>query len=541
MSALLQRSLFEFAPPVPPTLRPYQLAAVERIRVIIRGGITHVLVVAPTGAGKTLIFSHVIASAITRGTPVLVMAHRSELIDQTVKKLLAAGIPPEQIGVIMAKDARRNPRALVQVASIDTLRNRTRPPAKLVVIDECHRALSKSYQDISAEYPSAVHLGFTATPWRLDGKGMGRQYKALVVVATMQDLIDGEFLVQPLVFSHPERADLSKVTVRGGDYDEHELAEAVDKTPLIGRIVEHWTRHAEGVRTIAFAASIQHSQHIRDQFRAAGIAAEHLDGETPKGEREAMLGRFHRGETIVLCNMGVLCEGYDEPLAKCAIVARPTKSRSLWFQQFGRVLRTIDGRPDITSAIILDHAGCADEHGLPEWTTEEDYSLEDDRKKRATIGTRTCTRCYKVCRAGARVCDHCGAAFATAAVSEDTEGRVLEESDGELVLRQQAEAVLAQLRTRISRLAMAMDSARGWNAGETNARLYNRYRKSRTKMTPIELRSVAAYLESGFAIDNPIEAPKPAREAVTETPEWLAKVKPSPVALVAEEIVEFDL
>ena len=540
MSALLQSQLFDRSTPAPPTLRPYQLAAVERVRERIRGGRRRVLVVAPTGAGKTVIFSHIITNAIAHGSPALVMAHRVELIDQTVAKLLACGVPPQQLGVIRAKDPRTNSRALVQVASVDTLRNRTRPAAKLVVIDECHRALSESYRQIAAEYPDSIHLGFTATPWRLDGKGLGRMYEDLVVVATVQQLIDDEFLVQPLVFSHPERADLSKITTRGGDYNEDQLAEAVDKAPLIGRIVEHWRKHAEGMRTIAFAASVPHSLHIRDAFLAHGIAAEHLDGETPDGERKAILARFRSGETLVVSNCAVLTEGFDEPLAKCCILARPTKSRILYFQCVGRVLRTVEGRPDITSAVVLDHAGCANEHGLPEMTGEEDYSLDDEIKGRRTaITTRTCPQCFKVTAGAPRTCPYCGAAIATASNDTDPSDRVLEEADGELVLRQKEEAELAAIRSRIQRAAVSMDRARGWQDGETNRRLYDRFRKSRTKMSALELRSVLSYLESGgFDADNPCVEEKPAESTPSETPAWLTAIRP---AESTEEVVEVSL
>lgn len=540
MTALLQRGLFEAAPP-PLELRAYQLDAVERVRVKIRGGRRRILVVAPTGAGKTVIFAHVITKAIANGSPVLVMAHRVELIDQTVQKLLAAGVPPEQVGVIRGKDPRTNPRAMVQVASIDTLRNRKRPPAKLVVIDECHRSLSESYRLISAEYPDAVHLGFTATPWRLDGKGLGRMYEEIVVVTTVQRLIDDEFLVQPLVFSHPERADLSAISTRGGDYNEDQLAAAVDKAPLIGRIVEHWRRHADGLRTIAFAASVAHSIHIRDAFLAAGIRAEHIDGETAEGVRRAVLARFTSGETLVVTNCGVLCEGFDEPLAKCVILARPTKSRILYFQCVGRVLRTVPGRPDITSAIVLDHAGCANDHGLPEQTGEEDYTLDDELKnRRNAVTTRTCKVCFKVTAGAPRVCPYCGESLVTAANDTDEAQRVLEEAEGELVLRQKQEAELAALRSRIQRAAVQFDRVRSWQDGETNRRLFNRFRKSRTKMSALELRSVLGYLESGgFDADNPRTEPKAIAEIVpTETPAWLQATRPVDTT---EPIVEWPL
>jgi len=157
-------------------LRPYQLEAVERVRKEIRSGATRVLVVAATGAGKTVLASHIIVRSVAGGRRVLFVAHRRELIDQCYRKLLASGMGESKVGVIMAGDDRRHPRAPVQVASIDTLRNRAKPKADIVIVDEAHRALAKSYRDLADEYPKAIHLGLTATPYRADGKGLGDAY-----------------------------------------------------------------------------------------------------------------------------------------------------------------------------------------------------------------------------------------------------------------------------------------------------------------------------------------------------------------------------
>jgi len=532
--------MFETARPKPIELREYQKDAVRNARLLIKEGIRRILIIAPTGAGKTVVFAHIIAGAITLGSPCLVIAHRRELIDQTVRKVLAAGVPAEHVGVIMANDSRRNPRALVQVASVDTLRNRRPlPPAKLVVIDECHRALANSYVQIAEGYPDAVHLGFTATPWRLDGKGLGRFYSEPIVVATVQQLIEEGFLVRPRVFSHPERTDLTGVTIRGGDYNEEQLAVVVkNDRRRMGNIVEHWHRHAAGLRTLAFAVDVEDSIQMAEAFRASGVTAEHLDGTTAIMERKAILHRFTRGETLVVTNCAVLTEGYDEPLAKCCILARPTKSRTLYFQRVGRVLRVIDGQPEITSAIILDHEGSALEHGLPQ--DPQEYSLEDASKRKKSSGSisfRTCERCYAALPSGTLECPECGFVF-------PVETREIREVDGDLVeIRRAQEELVTELRHRIHRIAGQIDGSRAWTFGETNRRLFNRYRKSRQEMGAIELRAVLAYLESGqFATDNPVPVraieppPSPARAPVAKRspvrPGWLD---------AAEEVVDWKL
>lgn len=262
-------------------------------------------------SGKTVLFARLVAGACAKISPSLILAHRGELLEQTWRKVEDAGVPREQLGMIWASDRRANARALCQIASVQTLVRRRPPPAKLVVIDESHRALSESYLQLVAEYPDAVVVGFTATPWRLDGKGLGQLYEKLVVVATVPELIEQGFLCKPRVFSHPTKPDLSGVKLKGGDYDERALAKAVDTKVLIGSIVEHWQLHAQGARTIAFAASVEHSKNIAQAFIDAGIPAEHVDGETPADDRAAILARLASGETRVISNCSLFTEGFD--------------------------------------------------------------------------------------------------------------------------------------------------------------------------------------------------------------------------------------
>jgi superfamily II DNA or RNA helicase len=389
-------------------LRPYQVGAVAGIEARIAAGVRRLVLVLPTGGGKTTIAGSLILRAVARGQRVLFLAHRRELIVQAYLRLLDMGLSVEQVGIVMASDARRRPGAAVQVASIDTLRRRARPLADLVFVDECHRALATSYREIAADYPDAIHLGLTATPYRADGKGLGDAYDELIVVATPRQLIGEGYLVEPRVFTVPpsQRPNLAGIRVARGDYAARELDEAMNRQALVGNIVEHWQRHAGGVRTVVFAVSIAHSRHITERFREAGIPAEHLDGATATQERDAILARLDRGETQVVSNCGVLCEGWDQPSVKCAVLARPTKSTGLYLQQAGRILRPWQE----TAAIILDHAGCAHEHGLPQ--DDRDFSLEGTKRRRAakdpTAPVRECPGCFLVSSLATRVCPGCG-------------------------------------------------------------------------------------------------------------------------------------
>jgi DNA repair protein RadD len=351
------------------TLREYQTGAIERLDERIAAGVKRIIIVAPTGSGKTTIAAWIIMRAFGRGQRVLFCAHRRELISQSYNRLMQIGIPKEMLSIMMSTDKRGRPGAPVTVASVDTLRNRDNPPADIVFVDECHRALAPTYRNISRHYSQAIHLGLTATPYRADGKGLKDAYDELLVVSSPQELIDHGYLVCPRVFA-AKAPELAGIKIKQGDYDASALADAVDTKILIGNIVEHWQRLASGLRTVAFATSVQHSRNIAAQFVEHGIKAEHLDGTTPTDERDAILGRLDSGETLVVSNCGVLGEGWDQPSCKCAILARPTKSTGLYLQQAGRILRPWQGQV----AIILDMQAtpssmdCRKNHASSVWT-----------------------------------------------------------------------------------------------------------------------------------------------------------------------------
>jgi DNA repair protein RadD len=398
-------------PLVPPIeLRPYQNTALAQLDAAAARGLRRILLVAPVGAGKTTMAGAVIVRAAREGKRVLFLAHRRELIGQAYARFRAMGLSDSEVGVIMSSDPRRRPGACVQVASIDTLRTRVTEPFDVVFIDEAHRALSASYVTLSKRFPNALHIGLTATPFRTDGRGLGAAYDALVLVASVAALIDQGFLVRPRIFTVPQDKlpDLSKVGRAHGDYKEAELARAMDRGNLIGDIVEHWQTHAGGRRTLAFASSIAHSKHIVERFREVGVAAEHVDGKTPVLERDAIFHRLRSGDTRVVSNMGIATEGTDIPEVKCAILARPTESTGLYLQQVGRIMRPWNGE----HALVLDHAGCAVQHGLPD--EDREFRLDAPKRRRAAglAPVKTCPSCYAVLPASAGTCPACGEEFA---------------------------------------------------------------------------------------------------------------------------------
>jgi DNA repair protein RadD len=395
------------------SLRPYQIDIAAEFERHVERGDRSILLVAPTGSGKTVIASAIIASATRR---VLVVAHRREIVNQTSDKLTARGVAH---GIIQAGDEKKlRPMAAVQVASIQTLHARAirsstmlMPLADLLIIDECHHCPATTYQKVIEAYPNAIVLGLSATPCRGDGRGLGGIFKCMIECPQVPDLIEQGYLVKAKVYA-PTDPDLRGVRTQAGDYVESQLAERMDRDKLVGDIVTHWFKYGERRRTVAFACSVGHSVHIRDEFVKAGVRAEHLDGSTPKDEREAILARLASGETEVVTNCMVLTEGFDCPDIGCIVLARPTRKMGLFRQMIGRGLRPADGKSDV---VILDHSGAVFRHGLPEDHVE--WTLSPDRRATAPEHTKRqsshesklieCTQCSTL-RLGGSPCPNCG-------------------------------------------------------------------------------------------------------------------------------------
>ncbi|MFN7130701.1 MAG: DEAD/DEAH box helicase, partial [Myxococcales bacterium] len=379
-------------------LRDYQLAALEGLRSHLRLGTLRLLLVSPTGSGKTTIAAEMIRSALARGGRILFLAHRKELVDQCSTRLDQFGVDH---GVIMAGHWRRRFDVPVQVASVQTLVQRDEwPRASLIIVDEAHHARARTYGRILEGYPDVPVIGLTATPWRTDGKGLGEPgpdgkplFQEVVIATTPRRLMEEGHLVRYTGFS-AEIPDLSGVKTVAGDYDESQLELAVNTTQIVGGIVERWLERARGLKTVCFAVNVRHSQAIVQRFRDAGVAAEHLDGTTPKLEREAILARLASGRTTVVSNCAVLTEGWDCPSVTCCILARPTQSLGMHLQMVGRVLRPWEGKD---FARIHDHAGSLVKPGwLPD--DDHDYSLTGDSDEPPQATAIRCESCFVVFR-----------------------------------------------------------------------------------------------------------------------------------------------
>jgi superfamily II DNA or RNA helicase len=383
---------------------------IEESRNRLAAGIRKVLFQLPTGGGKTVIAAEIIRRAVARNSVVHFYAHRTELIQQCSNKLLELGIDH---GIIQGGHWRWRPSLPVQVASVQTLINRTQIyPPNIIFVDECHRAVAKTYQDIIARYPRAVILGLTATPVRSDGRGLGGMFDSMICGPSIVELTEHGFLVPTRVFA-PSAPDLQGVKKQSGDYQTRGLTVAMDKPAITGDIVKTWYARGENRQTICFAVSIEHSKHLRDKFREAGIVAEHLDGKTPDDQRRRLLEAVASGEIRVLCSVGVLTEGWDCPAVSCAILARPTCSTGLYLQMVGRILRPHPGKTD---ALILDHAGCTAAHGFVdaerEWQLEQDAPLKPRMDLDTSLQVKACPKCYRMYSKTQRRCE-CGYIFHT--------------------------------------------------------------------------------------------------------------------------------
>jgi DNA repair protein RadD len=384
-------------------LRPYQQCALDSLRGEFRAGKLRICLVAPTGSGKTTIASHIVLGAVAKGKRVVFVVHRKELADQASTRLDSHGVDH---GVVMADHPRRRPGCAVQVCSISTLLRRlTRPAADLLILDECSHAAAKSWVNLRESYPAARAIGLTATPWRLDGKGLAEHFDSSVVAATPKELIASGHLVNYAGYRYLS-PDVSDVGMRGGDYERQGLELACSRSQIVGNVVGEWVARASTLRTIVFAVSLSHARLLADAFREQGVAAETVDYSMGREEREGILHRVQTGETRVICNVNLLTEGYDVPALECVVLARPTKSLALYLQMVGRVMRTSPGKQ---VARIHDHGGLVDRFGLPD--EERDYSLRASRTTAPpTVALTTCKACFAIfARAeNGAACPECG-------------------------------------------------------------------------------------------------------------------------------------
>lgn len=385
-------------------LRDYQHRAINDLAIAFRGGAHAVILMAPTGSGKTAISIEIIRRALAKGKRVMFMVDKLDLLDQTSAVLDHHGIAH---GVIQGDHWRVEPHQPVQVASTQTIARREhKPDVDLVIIDEAH-TLFQAQIDLIQAWNRIPFIGLSATPFT---QGLGKFYDSLIVVETAQGLIDLGYLCDFVAYGPPP-PNLNGVKTIGDDYNQGQLAERVNTRTVIGDVVRTWLARGEDRQTICFAINIAHSKAIVDEFMANGVKAAHIDAYTDREERRDIIARFKAGDLKLLSSVDVLTKGFDYPGASCLIMARPTKSLIVHIQQIGRILRAAEGK---RNAIILDHGGNMERLGFPTdalpavLCNGEKKDSDSESKEAKEKLPKPCPKCFFVRPAGVHECPQCG-------------------------------------------------------------------------------------------------------------------------------------
>lgn len=388
-------------------LRHYQSALVEQIEKAWDRGINRVLGVLPTGGGKTEVAIEAIDRRVKSGTRVLVVTERKTLCAQWCDRLRRHG--HEYVGVIQAENTIALPAPII-VATVQSIRSRGVPEdVSLVVIDESH-LWHEAHDDTLNKLGDVKVLGLTATPLRM---GLGKIFETVIIGATVRSLIEHGHLVRPRYFA-PRMGEieqaLAAVSMQAGDFAIAELSKAMRGKAILGDVVGEWKKRGEDRQTLAFCVDKAHALDLAAQFNHAGVMAAVILDDTSDEDRARLLAAFETGHVRILCSVGVISIGFDSPVASCAILARPTRSLSLYIQQSGRVLRPFPCKSD---ALILDHAGNTLTHGkLEDFVPPSDLNAvnrrtdKKPRKEKALMWVCKC--CQAVNDASANCCNNCG-------------------------------------------------------------------------------------------------------------------------------------
>lgn len=414
----------DMLPPQADCLRDYQVEQVGHVAEAMRQGYRRILVQGATGSGKSHVIATIVLAAFLAGLRVLILATRTRLVLQLHGKLNAFGVPHGVIANPLPE--LRNYSALVQIASVDTLHRRAvvnehipLPSADVVIFDEAHLSTADTRIGILDSYPEAARIGFTATPARKSGRSLGAAFDVLILGRSIRELTAAGVLVPLRIFNSPvlSAKELRSVPKDNeGDYQLQALGELLSRPKLIGDVLENWLRIAKGKRTLLFCVNKTHGVALLADFLRQGIRAEMLTDHDDEATREEVIGRLERGETDVLVNCFLLSYGTDIPAVECIVLARPTRSITMFLQLVGRGLRPSleTGKRD---CILIDHGHCVENIGLPQ--SDFGWSLDDKRNasreaaqhaKAAAEAMRTCPECAAIWLTSelGNACPECG-------------------------------------------------------------------------------------------------------------------------------------
>jgi len=461
-------------------LRSHQSEAITNLRSAYRAGARSVIIRIPTGGGKTPIMGEITNTARNRGSRVLLLAHRDNLIRQISETLTMFDIPHGRIQPGQPKTA-----DLVQVGSVQSVIRRLDKlhAFDIILQDECHHvAADNQWARIHHHYPDALKIGMTATPYRLDGKGLGVKsggiYERIIHGPSVRELVKLGYLVPLKLFGPASQIDPNQLSISGGDFTRSDLDAVMEKPKLIGEAVEHYKKHAPGTRALVFCHSVKVATMTAEKFNENGIRADIITGNDSKDEQKRKISALARREIDVLTSVDVVSEGTDIPAVDCGILMRPTASLSLFLQQCGRIMRTTDGK---THGIILDMVGNIARHGLPdhdfEWHLDPTESPNAVGARKSIPNVKQCQKCFQVFERG-NICPHCG---------HEHEGKELPQTAGELAEIKETEII--RKKKQRQEQGQAMDLAgllrlckkRGWKPGRAYIIFQKRNDRSPTR------------------------------------------------------------
>ena len=363
-------------------LYDYQTELVTKARKSLATGNKGVLIQSPPGSGKSVVIAEIARLTTDKGNRVMFLVHRKELVEQITETFKANEVDLD----------------LCTIMTVTKVANRLEllPKPNLIITDETHHSRAKTYRNIYDYYSNVPRLGFTATPWRMSGKGFEDIYSEMVEGKSVKWLIENNRLAPYEYYSIPE-ADIGKLQKSStGDYTNKSIEKAL-KSTIFGDVVENYVKVASGQKTILYAHSIEYSEKFADEFKGAGIKAVHVDSKTPSAERDEIMNDFRNGKIKVLCNVDLISEGFDVPDCTCVIMARPTDSLVLYLQQSMRCMRYQQNK----TATIIDHVANYTRHFLPD--TDRTWDLKGFDKKRKKqqqneneIAIKECPNCFGV-------------------------------------------------------------------------------------------------------------------------------------------------
>ena len=374
-------------------LRDYQEKLKNKTRLAFLKN-KKVIMLAPCGAGKTVISSSIISDSVNKGKVVWFIVHRQELAFQSEKTLEKFGIKNAKIYMIQTLVNKIKKEEITEIPD-------------MIVIDECQHSTSNTYLKLFEKYPNTFFLGLTATPCRLSGQPLGNVYNEIVSEVEAEDLIKRGFLAEYEYYAPKLSADFSKVKIKTtGDYDTKEVEKELDNKTIYGNIIEYYKKLANNKKTIIYCPTISYSEKIEKLFNDNGYIAKHFDGCTNDTEREQIVEDFRDGKIQILTNVDLIGEGFDVPDCECVLLLRPTQSLSLFIQQSTRCLRPNGDK----KAIIIDFVGNCFRHGMPtekrKWSLDTKIKCSNPSGENAIL-IRQCPKCYKVYEPKTRICPYC--------------------------------------------------------------------------------------------------------------------------------------